>query len=239
MNEKAGISVKRIGIEGAAIVASILIAFAIDAAWETSQESRRLTSSLSSLVEELDGNRRRLEADLERLRAHIREVEEYVVLVSSPPDSVSPDRLRTMMGNLSPLRQFPVQQAAFRDLTSGGLSLLNDGHTRRLILEYGQAMEFHESRQRVAEEWFDRRAAPYDELHGDLVGMRSAAYGDSWAGRNDLKFDFDPSAFVGNRRYANLLAARVFRASSILRAREDLLELMTDLEQALSKPNTL
>ena len=239
MGENTDISLKRIGIEGTAIVVSILIAFAIDAAWETSQDSKRLTSSLGSLAEELEGNRRDLEDELDRLRAHIRQIEEYVVLVSSPPASVSPEQVIAMLGNLVPLRQFPVQQAAFRDLTSGGLSLINDGHTRRLILEYGQALEFHESRQRIAEEWFDRRANPYDELHGDLVGMRSDAYGESWAGRNDLRFDFEPSAFVGNRRYANLLAARFFRASSILHAREDLLEVMTDLEHVLSMPNSL
>ena len=234
MKENPGISLKRVGIEGTAIVVSILIAFAIDAAWETRQENERLTASIASLAEELDGNRLRLQADLERLRADIREVEEYVVLVSSPPASVSPDQLREMFGNLAPLRQFPVQQAAFRDLTSGGVALLKNGRTRRLVLEYGQAIEFHESRQRVAEEWFDRRAGPYDELNGDLVGMRSVAYGDSWAGRSDLRFDFDSDAFVGNRRYANLLASRFFRATSILRAREDLLEVLTDLEQALS-----
>ena len=229
---------RRLTAEAIAIVVSILIAFAIDAAWETRQESQRLTSSLGSLAEELDGNRRRLEVDLERLRSHLREIEEFVVLVSGPSDSVSPEQLRTMWGKLIPLRQFPVQQAAFKDLTSGGLSLISDGPTRRLILEYGQAIEHHESRQRIAEQWFDSRANPYDELHGDLVGMRTDADGESWAGRTDLRFDFDPDAFVGNRRYANLLAARLYRASSVLDAREDLLQVMTDLERALSMPHS-
>ena len=239
MDVKPSISWKRIGIEGAAIVVSILIAFAIDAAWETRQESRRLISSLASLAEELDGNQRRLEVDLERLRAHARQIEEYVVLVSRPPASVSPAQVRSMMGNLEPLRQFPVQQAAFKDITSGGFQLIDDGQTRRLILEYGQAIEFHESRQRIAEDWFDRRANPYDEMHGDLVGMRTRAYGENWAGRNELQFDFDLSAFVGNRRYANLLTARFFRVSSIIRAREELLKVISDLERELSKSNLL
>lgn len=224
---------KRVVTEGAVIVLSILIAFAIDAAWEARQERSQIASSLASLADELGGNRRRLGADIDSLRSHIRELEDYVVLVASPSSQVTKEDLRRMWGSLAPLRRFPLQRAAFDDLTSGRMQSIDDGEVRRLILEYGQAMEALTLRQRVAEEWFDRRANPYDEIYGDLVGMYSAAYSEDWAGRGDLRFDFDSSAFLGNRRYGNLLAARYFRSRSILEVREELLEVLIELESML------
>ena len=220
-------------VDGLAVLLGILVAFAIDAAWETRQERARLDAYLVSLADELDANRGALEADLERRRAHIDRLEGYIVQLGTPGAAVSQEALRIMAGDLAPLRQRPMQRAAFDDLVAGGLQLIDDGRIRRLILEYGRTMEADAVRQRIAEEWFDRRANPYDELNHDLVGMRSAAYGETWAGRDDLRFEIDPGAFVGNRRYANLLAARFYRSTSLVAARGQLLAILTELEQVL------
>ena len=58
------ISVKRVTVEALAVVLSILLAFAIDAAWDARNDRASEIASLQSLVAELDANRTAFEASM-------------------------------------------------------------------------------------------------------------------------------------------------------------------------------
>ena len=220
-------------LEGMAVLLGILTAFAIDAAWDTRQERQRVESYLTSLVSELEANQNLIESDLERLREQMAATQAYIVdVVADPQGPVSQDSIRGMVSSMGPIRIQPAQRAAFDDLVSGGLQAIEDGDIRRLILTYGQALDLDAIRQQSAQDWFENRAQPYDEAEADLIGMR-AIYGSGWAGRNDVRFEIDPAAFVRNRRYGNLLAARYFRVQYVAAARAGLVESLVELHEKL------
>ncbi|MDX1388128.1 MAG: hypothetical protein R3344_03010 [Acidobacteriota bacterium] len=233
MGTETGVRWRSALLEGIAVLLGILLAFAIDAAWDTHQGRQRVQAYLASLRSELEANRSLIESNLEFLQDEIAETRAYLVdVVADPRGPVSQDSIRGMVAAMGPLRNTPLQRAAFDDLASGELQSIEDGEIRRLILEYGRAMDFDAVRQQTAQNWFDTRAQPYDEAEADLVGM-SAIYHEGWAGRTDVRFEIDPAAFVRNRRYGNLLAARVFRMSDLVYARTSLLDRLVELYQAL------
>lgn len=221
-------------LEGTAVLIGILIAFGIDAAWDVRQDRRTEAAYLYSLHSELEANRELLRASLGAIDADIRATEAYIILVTTAaPGSASQDSLRAMTKRMSPLRVVPLQRAAYQDLLAGGLQRIGDAEVRRLILEYGQAYEMDGLRQQANQEWFARRALPYDELEADLVGMGSG-YDAGWAGRRDLFFEADPSAFIGNRRYANILAARAYFMRILRDARAELFARLEALEARIT-----
>jgi hypothetical protein len=211
----------------------ILLAFGIDAAWDTAQERRAVEAYLASLQVEVAANRTWVEARIETLEENAAKAEQYLAdIVVSPTGPVSQDSIRGMVYEMGGIRIQPPQRAAFDDLVSGGLQAIEDGEIRRLILAYGQALELDAARSRQTEAWFDNRAQVYDEQEADLVGMGSLFDG-GWAGRTDLSFNIDPSSFVRNRRYGNLLAARVYRIGAVVSAQKELLTRLIELQTYL------
>lgn len=220
-------------VEGVTVVGAILVAFAIDAWWDTQRERESVDAYLNSLLTELQSNKAVLERHIGTLEEGIERSETYMVtIVLAPAGSVSLDSLRGMASTMGPPTVLPMQRAAFDDLVSGGLQLIREAEIRRLILEYGQAMEVDVLRQQRLEAWFDARANPYGELEGDLAGMRVVG-GPSWPAEVDARFDFDAASFVGNRRYANLLTARIFRMRAVVASRTALLQKLAELEDRL------
>lgn len=222
-------------VEGAAVLLGILVAFGIQAGWEARQDALRVEAYLASLQLELEDNQTRLGQRVENTARRIARTEAYLAeLVASPHGPVSQDSIRGMIGALGPLRVDPLSRAAFDDLVNGGLQSIDDGGLRRLILAYGQALEYDAQRQRAAAEWFETRAQLYDEMEGDLVGALTGDRG--WAGRTDLAFDVDPRAFVRNRRYGNLLAARVNHLRNTGASADYVRTAITDLISRLDRP---
>ncbi len=105
---------------------------------------------------------------------------------------------------------------------------MSNAEFRRLVLEYGQALDLDAIRQERAEIYFDGRIQAYDEAHADLAGMWFLSEGEK-LGYPDLRFEFDTDAFVGNRQFANLYMARYFRTRNVIRARTALLDVLNEL----------
>ncbi|MEM1189718.1 MAG: hypothetical protein AAGI72_14385 [Pseudomonadota bacterium] len=230
------LSLRKVGLESGAVLLAILLAFAIDAVWEERQEQERVQGYLSSLVFELSANRELLQRNLDSIQIYLRETEAYIVKVATASvESTSDQEVREMVYNMGPvpLQAVPLQHAALEDLTSGSLQSIKDASLRRKILSYARTLEFDALRQRRLEDWFSSQAGPYDEIHADLVGM-GASHLSGWAGRDDIRFEIDTAAFIGNRRYGNLLASRALQLSRVIRAREQLLAELEELQGALS-----
>ena len=121
-------------LEGAAVLVAILVAFAIDAAWEVRQDHETEDAFLASLQLELVANRSLLSASLANIDANVSATESYIVWVTTAdPARVHADSLRAMTQRMSPLRAQPLQRAAFEDLLSGGLQMIRSPELRRLV----------------------------------------------------------------------------------------------------------
>jgi hypothetical protein len=89
MTDTQNIQWKRIGIEAAAIVASILLAFAIDAWWEDHKEAASRSSQLQSLVREFEEAHRHLSQEKRGLEGSLAGT--IKILEMMGPDASSQD----------------------------------------------------------------------------------------------------------------------------------------------------
>ena len=153
----------RVAAEGAAIVLSILLAFAIQASWEKRTERRSELEYLEALRDELDANagaidsnsnvaagtREHLENALRLMEAglYVDSAEVFVSSIVRAGTSAGPPRIST---------------AVHDDLTSSGRAvLIRDADLRRSVLAYYTAMDLMLQRM-------ERRS---DELDVDLYAV--------------------------------------------------------------------
>jgi hypothetical protein len=222
-------------LQGAAVLVGILVAFAIDAAWETRGEQAAASAYLESLSAELDANRSAFEEYLEALGLSIERNQRFLVdLVVDGSESVTADSIRLMMTGLAPLTVVPPRRAAFDDLASGGMRTVEDAELRRLVLDYGQNLDAVGAAEQAGADWHLSQFTPYEVAEGDLVGVMSSL-GRPWAGRTDIRFEFDRTAFAGNRQFANILAHYILREGFVLGARQQLLTVLVELQDALGE----
>ena len=140
MNELKEIPWKRISIEAVAIVASILLAFAIDAWWAERAEKRDEQESLSLIHRDI------LEAQ-EQLRDYVSYAESasesainaFAALSRSGPYDQDYIRTELFRVDRSTLR---IPRAAYRDLLStGNLRIIEDRQLRDSIIRFYEDME--------------------------------------------------------------------------------------------------
>jgi len=100
-NQSSRIPFGRILIEGAAIVVSILLAFAIDAAWQESQERGEEHRLLVALLDEFEGNRSMLE-DGRRHHSAVEQTEiELLELAAQPVPDITLDSLDILISEIN------------------------------------------------------------------------------------------------------------------------------------------
>ena len=133
MARAQGISWPRIGAESAAIVASILLAFAIDAWWADhqarSEEQRLLTGLLSEFQRNLD----RIEEELNYRNAVIESILE-IFDAAAGKISLQPESVDELIGDLTWWADSQYSQGALNELLqSGKLSLIEDNELRELV----------------------------------------------------------------------------------------------------------
>ena len=140
MSDKQIIQWKRISVEAAAIVASILLAFAIDAWWADQADERDELESLSLIHRDL------LEAE-EQLSDYIAyaqyaaesAINAYVAL--SRPGPYDRKYIRTELFRVD-RRTLRIPRAAYKDLLStGNLRIIEDRQLRDSIIRFYEDME--------------------------------------------------------------------------------------------------
>lgn len=145
---------KRLFAEGAVIVVSILLAFAIDAWWDFSQERAREASYLSQLERELQStidNNAHVAARADSSdRAARKLVRVYYEERSPDPDSVSNWLLATGYWDVQP-RLGTVRAL----VTSGDLALIRDDSLRAMLPDYLASMTAFEESEADGERRFE------------------------------------------------------------------------------------
>lgn len=136
------IPARRLLVEGLVVVASILLAFAIDAWWDRSRERAEERVILSQLVEELRANIEILSANSEHHRLIFDRASTLLSLAASPDDQVSPDSLDHLVAGLS-IWAVPVYERGALDaaLVGGGLAVVENPQVRAAISEWSLALD--------------------------------------------------------------------------------------------------
>lgn len=193
----------RVLAEGVVIVGSILLAFAIDAGWDTRQDREREHEYLDALHREFLILRDELQEDQDvresMMGAAVALVEEPFTATPAPRDSI----LR-WLGLLQRVRGFFPSNAVYDDLiASGATSLLRSNDLRAALGAYDQSRD----RLILVEEmsrstWFEG-LGPYLIEHTDLISQ-TAAFTEALPVRSTG----DPRGILSDRKFRNLVSQR-------------------------------
>lgn len=224
---------RRILVEGAVIVFSILLAFAIDAAWDGAQDRRRAERLIGAL-----------RADVEHTRIHIGELRERRQILIDGARGVLQslargdalevrDSVLATVGTVFTLSGWTPNTSTYEQaLGSGDLALLQDTAIRRQLGAY------HASLRRVADISESINRQYYGELEPFLVEntiyseMASAFWREFLVADAPFRMDYD--ALAANPALWNLITLKleleVAMADALDRADARSLELMEVLK---------
>lgn len=147
MSESETVPWKRLTAEGGAIVASILIAFAIDAWWQDRTERIIEVQYLQAIQEDLLSSLELLDKDEAAQQRQVGYLESLLLTDSDTPYS---DELRRWVDDgLFDVGTYQPQSSALRDLESSGQSqVIRNPDIRRILASARQRMDSLEIAQR-------------------------------------------------------------------------------------------
>lgn len=227
-------------VEGLVIVASILLAFAIDAGWDELREREQEQRLLAQLTDELNlfidnlgpsakGVSDRVGGDIDRLLEFIHGSSD------SMTDSTSEPTLEEWMDALSWLHrayEFSAATPVIDLLTAdGGLQKISDPAIREELSNVSSFLGVVERFEEIQGDFIAGEMIPWLNRNVD----RYAVFQRSGMGTNDTspsRFELDLDA-LNTREFSNLLVERQRLLSVVARFRAQALERMTELREIL------
>lgn len=116
------ISWQRIGVEGAVIVASILLAFAIDAWWDEQGARDAEIEQLTRVAQEVRSNSERLEEKLRTIERAIEATEEFMSWMGPEPANVTPAVYHEHWHKFFSIGMFSLARAASQEYLATGIA---------------------------------------------------------------------------------------------------------------------
>lgn len=133
---------RRVGIEALAIVASILLAFGIDAWWDGRQESTSDLKQLSAVLDELYVHKRLMAEAIDAHLGTIEEGKELLAIMAAPPGSTSDADIARLMARFVNFYQintpFGALNTAFQ---SGAISRMEDSALASALASWPVAID--------------------------------------------------------------------------------------------------
>ncbi len=137
MAETQKIPWKRLSVEAAAIVVSILLAFAIDAWWDERQERAEEREVLESLYAEFEANRDEVASVISFHDREIRSIETLMELRQDEILALPAETVAEMLGSLAIARTFDAVRGSVDALHgSGKLGILRDRELREALTTF-------------------------------------------------------------------------------------------------------
>lgn len=185
MSESQRIAWKRLTAEGAAIVASILLAFWIDALWDRHVEQEDLLEYLLAFEQELIESRKDIELALALSTEVLRTTDNaFAVLSDSNQDSL-PGRFAETIGSIYKIHSPDLNTGAYEDMvSSGNMRLIGNRELSDRIKQYMQSVSSVRSVNQILWDTYYSLQVPYLKDHFVIsdFGWESAEEIDDAAG---------------------------------------------------------
>ena len=149
MTEAQEIPWKRLAVEAAAIVGSILLAFAIDAWWEDVQDARQQAKLVAALQLDFETTKARLETSIEYADSLIARTDSFFQAADS--DELVPiDALRHFGGGAFHKIDFEPALSSYEGaIATGKLGLIESPMLLKSITEFNKARDSYELHDRI------------------------------------------------------------------------------------------
>jgi len=202
--------------EGTAIVASILLAFAIQAWWERSNEAEEQRRILTAILTELRSNIENIDSELEYRRAALANIQR-IFDVSSGRATAEPGEEIQLLANLNWWGKVAFATGALDSLIQGGrLQIIENEGLRFRLASLPDKYEYAEALERQTYESFRNVVAPYliaNTYFPEIANLWSAGRpGDSITNMKPIEnvrgVDFDYAQFINNEELHGILTLR-------------------------------
>jgi hypothetical protein len=233
MNEPSNIPWNRIFVEGIAIIASILIAFAIDAWWDNRQESESEVRDLIRVSAELETNSERIQAKLETIVASIQATSTLISWMGPEPAQIDKETLVKQWDDLYGIGFFSLHSSAAGDyLARGRTDTVGNLEARQAISEWYSAST-------ALEEQYNRLRAAHanisDYLQDAIPFLHTISASAVMAGHPSSRFSFDQTSFLADPRLESRLALYLIRMEFVEEQAVDLMDRQSELLALIHK----
>jgi len=137
MRDANGIQWKRLSVETTAIVASILLAFAIDAVWDERELREQEIAQLHALHADFTENAKRLQSVIDRQEVVVASQTRLLGIIHGHQDMPNEEALKKLVTDSFMFFRLEVVLGAYQALVSSGdLRLIRDRKLRAAIAEF-------------------------------------------------------------------------------------------------------
>jgi len=237
--------------EGVLIVASILVAFSIDAWWDNLQDRKTERSAVQRLTIEFEENLRQLEAKREKHAMSLRATEALLAMVGPDQSNVP------VISTIGPLLVQCLTNATFDPrlgtlnslVSSGELVLVEDIELQSLLTEWPSAAQNLLEWQRIERENTEQFLLPftldyvaYPDVMLELALTDFDYLDDSYV---ESRFDSDFAALFSTLRFEGMLNNRrvnlkhlIYKAETLEKSTAAILERLADHAAAVAPDNS-
>jgi hypothetical protein len=162
VNETQKIPWKRLSVEAAAIVVSILLAFAIDAWWDERQERQAELDYLIALQRDFSETRESLENQVDRVSSLFSQVDQVLSVIADTESAKLPDSFSSMVGAAYSIPRPVTVTGTYEDMVnSGSLQLIRNEELRLAMAKFMSILEIMNFRSNLNLQTFWSLHAPF------------------------------------------------------------------------------
>ena len=162
MTDTQKINWQRLLVEAAAIVISIIIAFAIDAWWDVRQERQAEFDYLIALQKDFSETRESLENQVDRVSSLFSQVDQVLGVIADTESAKLPDSFSSMVGAAYVIPRPVTVTGTYEDMVnSGNLQLIRNQELRLAMAKFMSILEIMNFRSDLSLQTFWSLHAPF------------------------------------------------------------------------------
>jgi len=203
-------------VEGIVIMASILLALAVDQWWEGRELRREEVEVLKRLAEEFDANATQLEKKASEHRAVLIAGEALLDFTGSSARGDLPvDSLSALVWDVFHTPTYDPGNGVLNSLiTSGELGIITDDDLRVSLSGWPSLVRDLKEDEDRAWEYVDQLVLPFMDRQVSLRSLHLARYGDEFGRSSD--FQIGAEDLLRSREFENYVAGRIIREGTVI-----------------------
>lgn len=207
-------TVKSYLYEGLVIVASILVAFALDASWANYQESKVEQKILRELRAELESAKVRIEFSITELEGVIEASSDIVNALGKDTSILSPNSAKNLVNRVLAINTLEVPTGVLDSIVaSGQVRLISNSELREALAEWpaliSDVRENHEWHRVETDEYLIPYLARYLSIRDAVISMGYATF-------EQGSFDYDLAPMQRDPVFEGRLVNRILRQQATL-----------------------